>query len=61
MFYIGIMAAVTYYMAAEFPEKMDWLQPAILQPVFNLALSLVLLAVSYKVCVVLIEKKDGGV
>ncbi len=61
MLYIGMMAAVTYYMAAEIPKMMDWLQPAILQPFFHLALSLVLLAGAYKVCVVLIEKKDGGV
>ena len=61
MLYLGTLAIVPYVLSAEIPGMMDWLQPAILQPVFHLALSLVLLAVSYKVCVVLIEKKDGGV
>lgn len=60
MIYIGIVAAVPYYMMSELPEMMDWLQPAILQPAFLLALSLVLLAACYKVCVILISKKDGG-
>ena len=61
MLHLGTLAIVPYVLSAEIPKMMDWLQPAILQPVFHLALSLVLLAVSYKVCVVLIEKKDGGV
>lgn len=61
MLYLGTLAIVPYVLSAEIPGMMKWLQPAILQPVFHLALSLVLLAVSYKVCVILIEKKDGGV
>ena len=61
MLYLGTLAIVPYILSAEIPKMMDWLQPVILQPVFHLALSLVLLAVSYKVCVILIEKKDGGV
>ena len=60
MLYLGTLAIVPYVLSAEIPGMMDWLQPAILQPVFHLALSLVLLAGAYKVCVVLIEKKDGG-
>ncbi len=61
MFYLGTLAVVPYVLSAEIPGMMDWLQPAILQPVFHLVLSLVLLTVSYKVCVILIEKRDGGV
>lgn len=61
MLYLGTLAIVPYVLSAELPKMMDWLQPAILQPVFHLALSLVLLAGAYKVCVYLIEKKDGGV
>ncbi len=61
MLYLGTLAIVPYVLSAEIPEMMDWLQPAILQPVFHLVLSLVLLVGAYKVCVILIEKKDGGV
>ncbi|MBR4410456.1 MAG: hypothetical protein IKT31_03970, partial [Firmicutes bacterium] len=61
MLYLGTLAIVPYVLSAEIPKMMDWLQPAILQPFFHLALSLVLLAGAYKVCVSLIEKKDGGV
>ncbi len=61
MLYVGMTAVVACFMAAETPALMQWLQPPILQPVFHLTLSLVLLAISYKVCVILIEKKDGGV
>ncbi len=61
MLYVGTLAVVPYVLSAEIPKLMQWLQPPILQPVFHLLLSLVLLAVSYKVCVILIEKKDGGV
>ena len=61
MLYLGTLAVVLYVLSVEIPKLMQWLQPPILQPVFHLLLSLVLLAVSYKVCVILIEKKDGGV
>ena len=61
MLHLGSLAAVSYVLSAELPGMMKWLQPAILQPVFHLVLSLVLLAGAYKVCVILIEKKDGGV
>ena len=60
MLHLGSLTAVSYVLSAEIPGIMNWLQPAILQPAFHLVLSLVLLAVAYKVCVSLISKKDSG-
>lgn len=61
MLYIGTLILVTYVLMAELPGAISLPVPAFLQLVLYLALTLVLLGVSYKISVTLLEKKDGGV
>lgn len=59
--YIGTVLMVSYLLMQELPDTMDWIPPGFMRLVFNLVVSLAILAAGYKLSVYFMTRKDGGV